>query len=120
MHAPPQHQLIADHLYYSGAVADACFNELDLRGTVPFADVLGWAHQGLVEAAARFSTASGTPFVTFSFLRIRGAVIDGVRKSIRSRAGYVRAKHTEQSAGESTSGESPSYLFPPGFLTPKK
>lgn len=37
---------------------------------------------GLVEAASRFDFSAGTPFRSFAFLRIRGAIIDGIRESV--------------------------------------
>lgn len=47
-------------------------------------DLEGSAFQGLLEARERFDPARGVQFSTFAYYRIRGAVIDHVRK-----AGYL-------------------------------
>jgi RNA polymerase sigma factor for flagellar operon FliA len=89
MQAIQRDRLIEDHIYFSGAIVDSCFKEFDLAGTeIPYADLLGYAQVGLVEAAARYSPATGAAFTTFSFLRIRGAVLDGIRKTRRSRSSH--------------------------------
>jgi RNA polymerase sigma factor for flagellar operon FliA len=63
---------------------------------------------GLVEAASRFDFRVGKPFKSYAFLRIRGAVIDGIRTSTDlggrayRRARAIQAAHDlrEQMASE--------------------
>jgi RNA polymerase sigma factor (sigma-70 family) len=43
-------------------------------------DLVGWGHMGLIEAADRFDPARGVTFRTFAHRRIRGAMLDGMRK----------------------------------------
>lgn len=45
-------------------------------------DLIGWGHMGLVEAARRFDVSRGVRFRTFAHRRIRGAMIDGMRKEL--------------------------------------
>jgi RNA polymerase sigma factor for flagellar operon FliA len=52
--------------------------ELDLRCDVD--DLLAYGFQGLVEARGRFSEDRNVKFTTFAYYRVRGAIIDGVRK----------------------------------------
>jgi RNA polymerase sigma factor for flagellar operon FliA len=52
--------------------------ELDL--TVDLDDLVGFGFQGLIEAKGRFDASRGVQFNTFAYYRVRGAVIDGVRK----------------------------------------
>jgi len=113
MQTSQSHQLITDHLNFSDAVAIACFSEFELDGMFPVADVLAWAQRGLVEAAGRYSPATGAKFSTYSFKRIRGAVIDGVRREGRSRRGYAFRKNTSVAgfAGDEFTDTSPSGLF---------
>jgi RNA polymerase sigma factor FliA len=85
-----RNKLIADHLEMAAAIAAECVSEFNLRPLLPFSDVLGYAQQGLVEAANRYSPETGTKFRSFSWSRIRGAVIDGVRKN--GRVGYTRGQ----------------------------
>jgi RNA polymerase sigma factor for flagellar operon FliA len=89
-------RLIADHLYFTGALAENVMSEFNLHDVVEPDDVRGYAKIGLTEAASRYSPDKGATFETFSFRRIRGAVIDGLRKSHRSRGNhlhYSRARH---------------------------
>jgi RNA polymerase sigma factor (sigma-70 family) len=90
-------KLIVDHMKLSSAIADACYSEFELAGVISYPDVLGYARQGLVEAARRYSPDAGAAFSTFSWFRIRGAVIDGVRKAGRSRDAHSLAKQARES-----------------------
>ncbi len=44
-------------------------------------DYIGAGYLGLVEAARRYSSRSGSEFQSYAFLRIRGAIIDSIRRS---------------------------------------
>lgn len=73
-----RNKLVTEHLEIARAVAQQCANQFNLQHL--FDDLLGYANQGLVEAAGRYSPAAGTRFSTFCWTRVRGAVIDGIRK----------------------------------------
>lgn len=68
--------------------------ELDLSCDI--GDLRAWGHQGLLEAKQRFDPNRGVRFSTFAYYRVRGAVIDGVRKQgwLRRRA-YAKLKAYE-------------------------
>ena len=83
-----RNKLIADHMEMAAAIASDCATKFNLFSLLPYADVLAYAQQGLVEAARRYSPDSGTKFRTYSWSRIKGAIIDGVRKN--SRHGFTR------------------------------
>jgi len=53
----------------------SCNSELELG------DLLTFARQGLLDAARKFDASRGIPFLAYARLRMRGAVIDGVRSS---------------------------------------
>lgn len=59
-------------------------------------DLHAWGQQGLLEARQRFDASRGVRFSTFAYYRVRGAVIDGVRKQgwLRRRA-YAKLKALE-------------------------
>lgn len=59
-------------------------------------DLRAWGQQGLLEARQRFDASRGVRFSTFAYYRVRGAVIDGVRKQgwLRRRA-YAKLKALE-------------------------
>ena len=102
------HQLIADNLAYMSSLAFGCYNEFDLAGVVSYRDVLAFARTGLVESATRFSREkaghNGATFKTFSYRRVRGAIIDGVRKAARSRVTYAKSKEASDAAFNGTAG----------------
>lgn len=56
-------------------------------------DLRGWGQQGLLEAKTRFDASRGVRFSTYAYYRVRGSVIDGVRKQgwLRRRA-YAKLK----------------------------
>jgi len=54
-------------------------------------ELLAFGHQGLVEAAHRFDSSKGEEFRKFAYFRVRGAMLDGMRKmGDWSRRGYER------------------------------
>ncbi|MDB4988366.1 MAG: polymerase sigma factor for flagellar operon [Myxococcaceae bacterium] len=59
-------------------------------------DLKAWGHQGVLEAKARFDADRGVRFSTFAYYRVRGAVLDGVRKQgwLKRRA-YAKLKAYE-------------------------
>ncbi|AKF06926.1 sigma-70 family RNA polymerase sigma factor [Sandaracinus amylolyticus] len=52
--------------------------ELDL--TCELDDLIAFGYHGLLEARGRFDETRGVLFSTFAYYRIRGAILDGVRK----------------------------------------
>lgn len=54
-------------------------------------ELRAFGHQGLVEAAQRFDPAEGEDFRRFAYFRVRGSMLDGLRKmGDWSRRGYER------------------------------
>lgn len=78
-------RLITQHLDYTNALASELIAQLNLRGVVRYDDILAYAKLGLTKAASRFRPDRGAQFKSFSFHHIRGAVIDGLRATGRSR-----------------------------------
>lgn len=86
----------------------------EVSARIDFDDLVGYGNRGLVEAAQRFDPSRGVAFSTFAYLRIRGAMLDGLRTmGWYSRADYARWRDAEESseAGESIGGEAaPVYI----------
>jgi len=99
MQTSERNRLINEFLPYTGAVATAFMSELDLHGVVNYDDVLGYAHVGLTQAADRYRPGAGAQFKTFAFPRIRGAVIEGLRRSNRARGHHRHWKTSTTEAG---------------------
>jgi RNA polymerase sigma factor for flagellar operon FliA len=75
-------------------LVDVVLAQLRALGITAEADDLrGYGRQGLIEAAARFEPARGFEFRQFAYQRVRGAMIDGLRKmGPWSRRGYERIR----------------------------
>ncbi|MCB9615436.1 MAG: sigma-70 family RNA polymerase sigma factor [Sandaracinus sp.] len=59
-------------------------------------DLLADGYRGLLEARDRYDPSRGVQFNTFAYYRIRGAIIDGVRKSAYvSRRAYAQLRAAE-------------------------
>lgn len=72
-------KLIKDHEGYVESVAVDLKRQLPAR--IPFDDLVSAGKLGLVEAAENFDASRGNRFVTFAHYRIKGAMLDHVRKS---------------------------------------
>lgn len=70
--------LIAEHNRFAESLVMRIMTEFKLASS-DRDDLMGAAYLGLVEAAERFDPSNGASFKTFSFLRIRGAIIDYIR-----------------------------------------
>lgn len=55
----------------------------EVGGSAELADLLSYGREGLLDAARRFDPARGVPFRGYASFRVRGAIIDGVRRSSR-------------------------------------
>jgi len=68
---------------------------------VEYEDMLGYGVFGLIDAIEKFDVAKGVKFETYASLRIRGAIIDGIRKlDWVPRALRQRSKQLERAYAE--------------------
>ncbi|MFO0681138.1 MAG: sigma-70 family RNA polymerase sigma factor [Sandaracinus sp.] len=81
-------RFIREHEGLVTSIAQRLRGEMEL--TLSMDDLKGWGFQGLVEARARFDASRGVQFSTFAYYRVRGAMIDGIRKT-----GYVSRRAHE-------------------------
>ena len=59
--------------------------------SIEFDDLVGAGREGLLDAARRFDPTRGVPFGAYANLRVRGAILDGVRQlSLLPRRAYER------------------------------
>ena len=76
----------------------------------PVEDLVAFGFQGLLEARQRFDSSKGVAFKSFSYYRVRGAILDGVRAMARlPRRAYARLRAAEaldQFAESSAEGRS--------------
>ena len=98
-------ELITRHEKMVRGLAHRLRRELSLRGELD--DLIAFGFGGLLEAERRFDPARGVQFRTFAYHRVRGAMLDGVRKM----ADLPRRAHERlQEAGEATPTAMPNAL----------
>jgi len=71
-------ELIVRHEKMVHGLANRLRRELSLRGDLD--DLIAFGFSGLLEAQQRFDPGRGVRFQTFAYHRVRGAMLDGVRK----------------------------------------
>ena len=72
-------RLIREYLPLVRKVAGA-IRSSPLGARIPFDDLAAYGANGLLEALERFDSTRGVPFEVFSRYRIRGAIVDGIRR----------------------------------------
>jgi RNA polymerase sigma factor for flagellar operon FliA len=74
----PGEELIARHHKMVLGLASRLRRELSLSGDLD--DLIAFGFGGLLEAERRYDPSRGVRFQTFAYYRVRGAMLDGVRK----------------------------------------
>lgn len=62
-------------------------------------DLIGWGHMGLVQAAERYDDRRGVRFRTFAHHRIKGAMLDGLRKEFSASSASVMHDEASSNSG---------------------
>lgn len=70
--------LIENYLYLVKIVSGRLYN--NYNGNVEFDDLLGFGVFGLIDAIEKFDVSRNNKFETYAQIRIRGAIIDNLRK----------------------------------------
>jgi RNA polymerase sigma factor for flagellar operon FliA len=84
--------------------------QLARRLRQPVDELRSAGYEGLVQAAQRYDPAEGTPFVAFAQTRIRGAMIDAVRRlrpEVRRQARALRSYEASQAVLEDAARSQP-------------
>jgi RNA polymerase sigma factor for flagellar operon FliA len=98
-------EFIEQHERMVHGLANRLRRELSLRGDLD--DLIAFGFGGLLEARHRFDPARGVRFQTFAYHRVRGAMLDGVRKMSQLPR---RAHERFQAAAETTPTAAPTAL----------
>jgi len=98
-------EFIAQHERMVHGLANRLRRELSLRGDLD--DLIAFGFGGLLEAQHRFDPSRGVRFQTFAYHRVRGAMLDGVRKMSQLPR---RAHERFQAAAETTPTAAPTAL----------
>lgn len=78
-----QDELIVSHLPQAYAIAVSIYNRIGHR--MPLEDLKQYGALGLCLAAAKFDPSLGWKFDTYAQHKIRGSIMDGIRRETRSR-----------------------------------
>lgn len=90
----PRDALICEHLDMARRIARKTLRRLP--SSVRLDDLESAAMLGLTEAATRFDPNRGEPFVAFAAKRVRGAILDELRRQdVLTRRGRERARELE-------------------------
>ncbi len=100
----PGEELIVEHRKMVVGLAMRLRRELCLRGDVE--DLIAFGFGGLLEAEHHYDPTRGVRFQTFAYHRVRGAMLDGVRKM----AALPRRAHERFKAEQTTTTAAPSSL----------
>jgi RNA polymerase sigma factor for flagellar operon FliA len=71
--------LIAQYLELVETIANQVERQITTR--IPHEDLVSFGNEGLLLAARRYDASHGVPFGAWATVRIRGAMIDGMRKT---------------------------------------
>jgi RNA polymerase sigma factor for flagellar operon FliA len=71
-------ELVAQYRRYAVKIARSIAASLPIN--VEIDDLAGWGYLGLIEAATRYDASRGVKFRSYAHHRIRGAILDGLRR----------------------------------------
>jgi RNA polymerase sigma factor FliA len=90
-----QDRFVEEHAGLVRHIANKLKAQLDLQ-SIDLDDMIAYGNHGLIEAQSRYDASRGVQFNTFAYYRIRGAILDGVRKfAYMPRRVYVMVKAAE-------------------------
>lgn len=99
-------------------IARQCFRTSG--GAVELDELLSWGREGLLSAAQRFDESRGIPFRAFASYRVRGAMIDGMRKSSNLPRRIFRRLQMLEAANQYSESAAPdAFGAPPPGETPR-
>lgn len=75
-----QKKLVENNAHLIKIVAGKLVNSYGERGLNNFDELCGYGAFGLIDAAIKFDPDKNVQFTTYASLRIRGAILDGIRK----------------------------------------
>lgn len=71
-------KIILDNMYLARIVAAKIYNQICRR--IDYEDLLSYAYIGLIDAVDKYKSTNNTKFSTYAGVRIKGYVLDEIRK----------------------------------------
>lgn len=91
-------RFVREHDDFVRIMAHRLMREFDLRLDVK--DLIGFGVTGLLEARSRYDASRGVPFQAYASYRVRGAMLDGVRKMAYLPSHVHAARKAAEAASE--------------------
>ena len=84
------------------AVSSNISSSVKLPPGVEFGDLVAWGIEGIVKARKKYDPKRGAQFKTYANFRVRGEILDNIRKewSYRSPVGYKKYKEAKKKVGQ--------------------
>ncbi len=101
VHRPADPPYVLDRVRENLPLVDIICHQIrrQLGHTLRMDDIVSYGREGLLAAARTFDASRGVPFRRWANIRVRGAVIDGIRAtSTLPRSVYARLRATEAAA----------------------
>lgn len=96
-----QHDLVVAHTALVYSIATKVSHAYRVPDSVQ--DLCGYGYLGLIEAATRYRPESRVPFVSFAYHRVRGAIVDGLRRQgWQTRAEYAAQLRSARANADSS------------------
>jgi len=76
---------IEKYLSYVESIASKIIKTQKIPPCIDFGDLVSWGIEGLIKAKSKFNENSNTKFETYAYYRIRGEILDSIRKEWKYR-----------------------------------
>ena len=81
-------EIINEHAYIIDAVASILYSKKKLPPTIDYHDLHSVGFYGLLKAVRGFKKEKDTQFKTYANIRVRGEMLDLIRKEWRAKSGH--------------------------------
>lgn len=89
-------KFIQEHMSVVETLASNIYGRGNLPPGVDFQDLIGWGIEGLLKAKDGFNAEKGAQFNTYANYRVRGEILDHLRKEWKHRSPSVYSKYREK------------------------
>jgi RNA polymerase sigma factor for flagellar operon FliA len=88
--------MLESHAYIVDAVASSLFSKKKLPSTIDYNDLHSVGFEGLLKAFRRFDQSKDTQFKTYANIRVRGEMLDLIRREWRAKSSGQHDQFLEQ------------------------
>lgn len=92
---PKEKEMAEEYSYIINAVASVIFSKKKMPPAVEYNDLLSVGFDGLIKAIRKFDDSKNAQFKTYANIRVRGEILDFLRKEWKLKASHQHQKMTE-------------------------